>query len=98
MITLKSLFKKIRPIVGVGLIALVIRQMFMVIRTPEFTPFDSPVQFSLSVLAVLYSAAIIGLLIEFAYNRRRGDYVGSEFVNAVIELNILNYKYIFEKR
>ena len=59
----------------------------MVIRTPEFTPFDSPVQFSLSVLAVLYSAAIIGLLIEFAYNRRRGDYVGSEFVNTVIERN-----------
>ena len=88
MITLESFVQeKIRPIVGVGLIALVIRQMFMVIRTPEFTPFDSPVQFSLSVLAVLYSAAIIGLLIEFAYNRRRGDYVGSEFVNAVIELN-----------
>ena len=88
MITLESFVQeRIQPIVGVGLIALVIRQMFMVIRTPEFTPFDSPVQFSLSVLAVLYSAAIIGLIIEFAYNRRRGDYVGSEFVNAVIERN-----------
>ncbi len=87
MITLESYVQeRIQPIVGVGLIALVIRQMFMVIRTPEFTPFDSPVQFSLSVLGVLYSAAIIGLIIEFAYNRRRGDYVGSEFVNAVIEL------------
>ena len=57
----------------------------MVVRTPQFTPFDSPVQFSLSVITVLYSAAIVGLVIEFAYNRRRGDFVGSEFVKVVID-------------
>ena len=86
MITLESYVKeRIQPIVGVGLIALVIRQMIMVVRTPQFTPFDSPVQFSLSVITVLYSAAIVGLVIEFAYNRRRGDFVGSEFVKAVID-------------
>ena len=86
MITLESYVKeRIQPIVGVGLVALVIRQMIMVVRTPQFTPFDSPVQFSLSVITVLYSAAIVGLVIEFAYNRRRGDFVGSEFVKAVID-------------
>ena len=86
MITLESYVKeRIQPIVGVGLIALVIRQMIMVVRTPQFTPFDSPVQFSLSVITVLYSAAIVGLVIEFAYNRRRGEVVGSEFVKAVID-------------
>ena len=96
MITLETYVKeKIQPIVGVGLIALVIRQMVMVIRTPQFTPFDSPVQFSLSVITVLYSAAIVGLVIEFSYNRRRGDYVGSEFVNAVIdELDPELYAYV----
>ena len=86
MITLESYVKeRIQPIVGVGLIALVIRQMFIVIRTPQFTPFDSPVQFSISVIVVLYSAAIVGLVIEFAYNSRRGHIVGSEFMNAVID-------------
>ena len=59
--------------------------MFIVIRTPQFTPFDSPVQFSISVIVVLYSAAIVGLVIEFAYNSRRGHIVGSEFMNAVID-------------
>ena len=33
--------EKIQPIVGVGLLALTFRQMLMVIRNPELTPFDS---------------------------------------------------------
>lgn len=77
--------ERIQPIVGVGLLALTLRQMLMVIRNPELTPFESSVQFSLSVLAVLYSASLVGLAIEFGYNRRRGEFISQSFQDQVAE-------------
>tara|TARA_B100000902_G_scaffold211062_1_gene200709 strand:+ start:95 stop:529 length:435 start_codon:yes stop_codon:yes gene_type:complete len=77
--------EKIQPIVGVGLLALTFRQMMVVIRTPDLTPFESPVQFSLSALAVLYSASLVGLAIEFGYNRRRGELISQSFQDQVAE-------------
>ena len=76
------------PWVGVGLVFFLVRQLtfsYKAIRSD--TLFVDPIIFSLSILLVLYTATIIGLMIEVTFFRNRANDVRKKFQHQVIEIH-----------
>ena len=76
------------PWVGVGLVFFLVRQLtfsYKAIRSD--TLFVDPIIFSLSILLVLYTATIIGLMIEVTFFRNRANDVRTKFQHQVIEIH-----------
>ena len=76
------------PWVGVGLVFFLVRQLtfsYKAIRSD--TLFVDPIIFSLSILLVLYTATIIGLMIEVTFFRNRANDVRTKFQHQVIEVH-----------
>ena len=73
------------PLVGVGLVFLLSRQLLYgsQLRTDDL--FGDPVVFSLSVLLVLYTATIIGVTVELGFFRSRAASVRRAFQNQMVE-------------
>ncbi|MBS72547.1 MAG: hypothetical protein CMO20_06340 [Thermoplasmata archaeon] len=57
------------PVVGIGLLLLLGRQVFLTITFPG-TGLHDPIIFAISILVVLYTTTIVGALIEWASSRR----------------------------
>ena len=76
------------PWVGVGLVFFLVRQLtFSYKAIREDTLFVDPIIFSLSILLVLYTATIIGLMIEVTFFRNRANDVRTKFQHQVIEVH-----------
>jgi hypothetical protein len=76
------------PWVGVGLVFFLVRQLtFSYKAIREDTLFVDPIIFSLSILLVLYTATIIGLMIEVTFFRNRANDVRTKFQLQVIEVH-----------
>jgi hypothetical protein len=74
------------PWVGVGLVFFLVRQLtFSYKAIRQDTLFIDPIIFSLSILLVLYTATIIGLMIEVTFFRKRARDVKTKFQLQVIE-------------
>jgi len=57
------------PVVGIGLLLLLSRQVFLTVTNPGVGLHD-PIIFAISVLVVLYTATIVGALVEWATAKR----------------------------
>ena len=80
------------PLVGVGLVFLLTRQLMYggQISSSEFI--SDPVVFSLSVLVVLYTATVVGILVELTFFSYRANDVRKKFQHQmVVEYNPVVY-------
>jgi hypothetical protein len=57
------------PVVGIGLLLLLSRQVFLTVTNPGVGLHD-PIIFAISILVVLYTATIVGALVEWATAKR----------------------------
>lgn len=73
------------PLVGVGLVFLITRQLIFGSQLRSNELFGDPVVFSLSVLLVLYTATIIGVTLELSFFRIRGKEVRKAFQEQMVE-------------
>jgi hypothetical protein len=73
------------PLVGVGLVFLITRQLIYDSQLRSNELFGDPVVFSLSVLLVLYTATIIGVTVELSFFRFRGKEVRKAFQEQMVE-------------
>ena len=73
------------PLVGVGLIFLLTRQLLYESQLRTNDLFADPVIFSLSVLLVLYTATIIGVTVELGFFRSRATSVRRAFQKQMVE-------------
>jgi len=73
------------PLVGVGLVFLITRQLIYDSQLRSNELFGDPVVFSLSVLLVLYTATIIGVTVELSFFRLRGKEVRKAFQEQMVE-------------
>ena len=73
------------PLVGVGLVFLISRQLLFGSQLRSNELFGDPVVFSLSILLVLYTATIIGIIVELSFFRSRGKEVRKAFQQQMIE-------------
>ena len=74
------------PWVGAGLIFFLVRQLtFSYKGIREDTLFADPIFFSLAILLVLYTATIIGLMVEVTFFRNRGQAVKVKFQKQVVD-------------
>jgi hypothetical protein len=71
------------PIVGVGLLVLIFRQVFFTITYPG-EGLHNPIIFAISIMVVLYTATIVGALIEWAAGRR-GKIIRNSFHKRLID-------------
>jgi hypothetical protein len=76
---------RVAPIVGVGLVLLLGRQLMQMMSGAGSTLFSDPVVFALIVLGVLYTATLVGVAVEFTFFRRRGAIVRHAFMTQVIQ-------------
>ncbi len=70
----------INPLVGVGLLFLLGRDLMAEARD------GNPILFSLTVLLVLFSVTVVGLAVEIGYAQRRGTSVRDTFAKQVVEV------------
>ncbi len=76
----------LKPLVGIGLLFLIARNLLDEARD------GNAVLFALTVLTLLYGAAVVGIAFRWGYSIWRGSYVRDEFGAQVIEtLNPLSY-------
>jgi len=76
----------LKPLVGIGLLFLIGRNLLDEARD------GNAVLFALTVLTLLYGAAVVGIAFRWGYSIWRGSYVRDEFGSQVIEtLNPLSY-------
>ena len=76
----------LKPLVGIGLLFLIGRNLLDEARD------GNAVLFALTVLTLLYGAAVVGIAFRWGYSIWRGSYVRDEFGAQVIEiLNPLSY-------
>ena len=73
------------PLVGVGLVFLITRQLIYDSQLRSNELFGDPVVFSLSILLVLYTATIIGVTVELSFFRSRGKEVRKAFQKQMVE-------------
>lgn len=73
------------PLVGVGLVFLLTRQLLYGSQLRTNDLFADPVLFSLSVLLVLYTATIIGVTVELGFFRSRAVSVRKAFQKQMVE-------------
>ena len=71
------------PIVGLGLLVLIVRQVFFTITYPG-EGLHNPIIFAISIMVVLYTATIVGALIEWAAGRR-GKIIRDSFHKRLID-------------
>ena len=71
------------PVVGIGLLVLIVRQVFLTISFPGEGLHD-PIIFAISIMVVLYTATIVGALIEWAVGRR-GKIIRNSFHKRLID-------------
>jgi hypothetical protein len=71
------------PIVGLGLLVLIVRQVFFTITYPG-EGLHNPIIFAISIMVVLYTATIVGALIEWAAGRR-GKIIRNSFHKRLID-------------
>ena len=71
------------PVVGIGLLVLIVRQVFLTISIPGEGLHD-PIIFAISIMVVLYTATIVGALIEWAVGRR-GKIIRNSFHKRLID-------------
>jgi hypothetical protein len=71
------------PVVGIGLLVLIVRQVFLTISYPGEGLHD-PIIFAISIMVVLYTATIVGALIEWAAGRR-GKIIRNSFHKRLID-------------
>jgi hypothetical protein len=71
------------PIVGLGLLVLIFRQVFFTITYPG-EGLHNPIIFAISIMVVLYTATIVGALIEWAAGRR-GKIIRDSFHKRLID-------------
>ena len=71
------------PIVGLGLLVLIFRQVFFTITYPG-EGLHNPIIFAISIMVVLYTATIVGALIEWAAGRR-GKIIRNSFHKRLID-------------
>ncbi len=76
---------RVAPIVGVGLVFLLGRQLMQIMSGGGASVSSDPVVFALIVLAVLYTASLVGVAVEFTFFRRRGSIVRHAFMQQVVE-------------
>ena len=74
------------PLVGVGLVFLLTRQLMYggQIHSGDFL--SDPVVFSLSVLIVLYTATVVGILVELTFFSYRANDVRQTFQHQMVEV------------
>ena len=78
----------INPLVGVGLLFLLGRDLMAEARDGD------PILFSLMVLLVLFAVTVVGLAVEMGYAQRRGENVRRQFAKQVVEvLNPISYTF-----
>jgi len=70
----------INPLVGVGLLFLLGRDLMAEARD------GNPILFALTVLLVLFSVTVVGLAVEIGYAQRRGTSVRDTFAKQVVEV------------
>ena len=76
----------LKPVVGIGLLFLIIRNLLDEART------DNPVLFASTVILLLYGAAVVGIAYKWGYSMWRGDQVRSLFEQQIVEhLKPLSY-------
>tara|TARA_B100001250_G_C19792340_1_gene787107 strand:+ start:983 stop:2134 length:1152 start_codon:yes stop_codon:yes gene_type:complete len=76
----------LKPVVGIGLLFLIVRNLI------DSSRGDNPVVFAATVLLLLYGAAIVGIAYRWGYSVWRGDKVKDEFEKQIIEdLEPLSY-------
>ena len=73
------------PLVGVGLVFLITRQLLYGSQFRSNELFGDPVLFSLSVLLVLYTATIIGVIVELSFFHSRGKGVRKAFQMQMVD-------------
>ena len=73
------------PLVGVGLVFLLTRQLLYGSQLRTNDLFADPVLFALSVLLVLYTATIIGVTVELGFFRSRATSVRRAFQKQMVE-------------
>lgn len=71
------------PVIGAGLLVLIVRQVFLTISYPGEGLHD-PIIFAISIMVVLYTATIVGALIEWAVGRR-GKIIRNSFHKRLID-------------
>lgn len=78
----------INPLVGVGLLFLLGRDLMAEARG------GNPILFSLTVLLVLFSVSVVGMAVEIGYAQRRGKKVRDRFAQQVVEvLDPISYSF-----
>jgi hypothetical protein len=76
----------LKPLVGIGLLFLIVRNLLDEARD------GNAVLFAVTVLGLLYGAAIVGIAFRWGYSIWRGSQIRDEFGNQVIQtLNPLSY-------
>ena len=72
------------PVVGLGLLLLLSRQVFLTLTNPG-EGLHEPVLFAISMMVVIYTCTIVAALIEWAANRRR-EHIRNVFHEQIIAL------------
>ncbi len=76
----------LKPVVGIGLLFLVARNLIDEART------DNPVLFASTVIILLYGASVVGIAYKWGYSMWRGDQVRKIFEQQIVEnLKPLSY-------
>ena len=76
----------LKPVVGIGLLFLVARNLIDEART------DNPVLFASTVIILLYGASVVGIAYKWGYSMWRGDQVRKMFEQQIVEnLKPLSY-------
>ena len=76
----------LKPVVGIGLLFLIIRNLIDEART------DNPVLFASTVIILLYGASVVGIAYKWGYSMWRGDQVRKMFEQQIVEhLKPLSY-------
>ncbi len=73
------------PVVGLGLLFLLSRQLFLTQIGASNSVFSDPIWFAGIVLVVLYSAAAVAIMVEISFFGLRSDRVRMVFQNQMVE-------------
>ena len=75
------------PVVGLGLLFLLSRQLFLTQIGASNSIFSDPIWFAGIVLIVLYSAAAVAIMVEISFFGLRSERVRTVFQNQMVELH-----------
>ena len=75
------------PVVGLGLLFLLSRQLFLTQIGASNSIFSDPIWFAGIVLIVLYSAAAVAIMVEISFFGLRSERVRTVFQNQMVEMH-----------